>query len=96
MITITIFDIPAGIRPDGNHPGHDCDDDENYEDATYVDDHHEDFEDDEVTMMMTMMKFRAVTRVIRQFPACPLCPMPAATLDHHPDYYLFVTICSYT
>ena len=36
-------------------------------------------------MTMTMMEFRAVTRVIRQFPACPLRPMPAATLDDDDD-----------
>ena len=28
MVTMTIINIPAG-----NHPGHDCDDNENYEDA---------------------------------------------------------------
>ena len=38
-------------------------------------------------MTMTMMEFRAVTRVIRQFPACPLRPMPAATLDNDEDDY---------
>ena len=38
-------------------------------------------------MTMTMMEFRAVTRVIRQFPACPLRPMPAATLDNDEEDY---------
>ena len=42
---------------------------------------------------MTMMEFRAVTRVIRQFPACPLRPMPAATLDNdEEDYAMMIMI----